>query len=47
MGLKIFNVIIWAIAGIINLSSKEIDKFQYAIMWIVLMMYLVDKCFVG
>lgn len=47
MGLRIFNVIIWTVVGIINLSSKEIDKSQYTIIWIVLMMYLIEKCFVG
>ena len=44
MNLKIFNVVIWAIAGILNLASNEISKFSYGIMWLVLMMYLVDRC---
>lgn len=46
-GLSLFNVIIWAIAGILNLSCKEISKFSYAIMWVVLMMYLIDRCLVS
>lgn len=44
-GLALFNVIIWTVCGVINLASKEISKFSYGIMWIVLMMYLVDRCF--
>ena len=43
-GLKIFNLVIWLIAGVMNLCSKKIDKFSYAIMWIVLMVYLIDAC---
>lgn len=41
MGLKIFNVIIWLVAGAINLASDKISKVSYATTWIVLMMYLV------
>jgi hypothetical protein len=43
-GLSLFNIIIWAIAGALNLASKEIDKFSYAIMWVVLMINLVSDC---
>ena len=43
-GLSLFNVIIWAIAGALNLASNEIDKFSYAMMWIVLMINLVCDC---
>ena len=46
-GLKIFNLVIWSIAGVMNLFSKKIDKFSYSIMWIVLMVYLIDACFVA
>lgn len=44
MNLKIFNVIIWAIAGVLNLACDEISKISYGMMWLVLMMYLVEKC---
>lgn len=43
-GLYIFNVIIWLIAGVIALASSKIDKFSYAIMWIILMMNLIGDC---
>lgn len=43
-GLSLFNVIIWAIAGALNLAGKEINKFSYAMMWIVLMLNLIVDC---
>ena len=43
-GLSLFNVIIWAIIGAMNLAYKKIDKFSYAIMWVVLMINLVSDC---
>jgi hypothetical protein len=43
-GLSLFNVIIWAIAGAMNLASKKIDKFSYAIMWVMLMINLISDC---
>lgn len=43
-GLSLFNVIIWAIAGALNLAGKEIDKFSYTIMWVVLMINLISDC---
>lgn len=46
-GLCLFNVIMWGISGIINLSCKEVSKYSYALTWIVLMILLVDRCFVG
>ena len=42
--LYVFNVIIWLIAGVINLASSKIDKFSYTIVWIVLMMNLIGDC---
>lgn len=44
-GLDLFNVIIWTIAGVLNLSCKEISKTSYAFMWVVLMMHLIAQCF--
>jgi hypothetical protein len=45
MGLKIFNVIVWAIAGILNLASDKISKLSYGLAWGVLMLYLIMYCF--
>lgn len=45
MGLKIFNVIIWAIAGILNLTNDKISKLSYGLAWGVLMLYLIMYCF--
>lgn len=44
--LAIFNVILWAAIGVINLSGKEISKFSYGLMWSLLMVHLVARCFV-
>lgn len=43
-GLSLFNIIIWAIVGAMNLTCEEIDKFSYTIMWITLMINLVVDC---
>jgi hypothetical protein len=43
-GLSLFNVIIWAIAGAMNLSCKEVSKYSYAMTWVVLMVYLICDC---
>lgn len=43
--LNLFNVIIWAIAGIVNLSCKEVSKFSYAITWAILTLFLIIECF--
>lgn len=45
MGLKIFNVIIWFAAGILNLTNDKISKLSYGLAWGVLMLYLVMYCF--
>ncbi len=45
MGLKIFNVVIWIIAGITNLTSSNINHFSYALMWVALIILLVARCF--
>lgn len=37
----IIVIIVWGISGIINLSCKEIDKFNYFLTWVILMFYLV------
>lgn len=44
MGLKIFNVILWSAIGIIALTSENITKFDYAIMWIALVILLIARC---
>ena len=36
-------IILWAIIGIMNLSSEEIDKISYGLMWIVLMIELITN----
>lgn len=39
--LRMFNVIIWTIVGILNLKSNKIDKVSYAITWTTLMVYVI------
>ena len=41
--LKLFNLIIWGLAGITNLMSDEVSKLSYGLLWGVLMMYLIEK----
>ena len=45
MGLKIFNVIIWLLAGIFTLASERVSKLSYGLAWGALMLYLVRYCF--
>lgn len=47
MGLKIFNVIIWTIAGVINLMNSDVSKLSYGLTWAALMIYVVGRCFEG
>ena len=39
--MKIALVIMWGIAGIIDLRSKQISKISYACVWGLLMFYLI------
>jgi hypothetical protein len=45
MGLKVFNVIIWTLAGVLTLMGDEVGKFTYGVTWATLMMYVVSRCF--
>lgn len=44
--LAIFNVILWAAVGVVNLSGKQISKFSYGMVWTLLMIHLIARCFV-
>lgn len=39
--LKIACVVIWVIAGTLVLTSGNVSKFDYALIWIVLMLNLI------
>ncbi len=43
--IKIFNIILWLIAGIVVFKSKKITKFDYGCAWIALEMLLVSFLF--
>jgi hypothetical protein len=45
--LPIFNVVLWTIIGVVNLSRKEISKISYGLVWSLLMVHLVARCFVA
>jgi hypothetical protein len=45
MTLNIINVILWSVVGVINFVKGDINKFDYALVWILLMINLVAKCF--
>jgi hypothetical protein len=38
---KIFLVIFWGIFGILNLCHERITKFNFAIVWSLLMLWLI------
>ena len=46
IALKIFNIILWLIAGIIVLKGKKISKLEYLLAWSILEMILVFDLFV-
>ena len=35
-------VIVWGISGILNLCCKEVSKFSYGLMWVMLMFCLIQ-----
>ena len=39
--IRLFNLILWGVAGVCNLMSDDISKLSYGLVWSVLMMYLV------
>ena len=39
--MAVFLVIAWGFAGILTLSSKEVSKFEYAMVWGLLMVNLI------
>lgn len=45
-GINIANVIIWGIAGVLTLIHGNITKIDFILVWSVLMLNFIDKCFV-
>lgn len=43
MEFELVLVIIWTIVGVLTLCQKEVDKFSFAMCWIVLMAFLIDR----
>ena len=41
MNVIAFHCIAWGLIGIINLCSKQVSKFNYALTWIMLMVTMV------
>lgn len=42
--LCLFNVIIWAFIGAMDLSGQEIKKGSYSLIWILFMLSLIIDC---
>ena len=40
----VLNVLLWGINGIIDMRSKEIKRYKYIFVWIMLMMNLIADC---
>lgn len=45
IALKIFNIILWLIAGIIVLKGKKISKLEYFLVWSTLEIILAFNLF--
>jgi hypothetical protein len=43
MDFELILIIIWTISGVLTLCQKEVDKFSFALCWIVLMACLIDR----
>ena len=39
----IFLLIVWLIAGVLNLCSKEISKISYFVTWIVVILHCISR----
>ncbi len=43
--MDIILLVLWSMLGALNLiARKEINKFDYAVCWIVLMLHLIINC---
>jgi hypothetical protein len=40
---NLFMLVLWILIGVVNLCSKEISKYQYACVWLVLIFALMAK----
>ena len=40
-------VLLWLFVGVVNYHFDNVNKFQYGLMWIVLMANLISRCFTG
>ena len=47
MNADLFNLIVWAIIGVLNLIVGNVTRTSYAIMWVILMLQLIENCVVG
>ena len=47
MNTDLFNLIVWAIIGVLNLIAGNITRTSYAIMWVMLMLQLIENRVVG
>ena len=45
MNATAFHCIAWGLIGIINLCGERVSKFQYTMMWIMLMLVLIFDYF--
>ena len=41
--LTIINIILWVAIGVMNFTSKKIDKVSYACAWIMIMLLLFEN----
>ncbi len=43
--LEIIALVLWLLGGILVLANKEVTKFEYAIVWITLILELIVNLF--
>ena len=43
MVLNIISLIVWVVLGYLVLCQKEVSKWDYAIAWLVLILYIINN----
>ena len=47
MLLKIFNIILWFMVGVLSMLNPKISKASYFLCWFMLMLYMISYYFIS
>lgn len=43
IALRVIGLLIWAVVGILVLTSKKVNKIQYALVWMTLLLLIIES----